>query len=281
MSIKKKSGNSFGVIFWIALVAITAIIFISNRSNIETASDGIQRLIGARRAAQQSAADGAPSEQIAEEEGGVGARPSAEDGEEDGQGQNLRIEQALRDLERVHLGNESDNNASVSVKPKATQAESNQDDPVAEEQQRTNTATPATRYLYFIDVDDAGRITPVRVARATEQSRAPMSQAVQLLIAGLVAEEQQNGLLNLLPSGSQLLSAHIKEGVAYLNFNEQFRYNPLGNEGVVAQLTQVVYSVTEFSTIQRVQILIDGQKVDYLNSESRVYLKEPIGRGFI
>lgn len=278
---KKKNSKSFGVIFWIAIVLLTVIIFIVNRSNIESALEqsSLRQLIGARNATRQSSEQSKTSDAEADS-GNKAAAESSDD-------QNTRIEQALRELERVQLGTESDGEVAVKRKGTDKTAETEEaavsedaEDSNSTEQPAARTAQ-ATRYLYFIDVDETGRITPIRVARATEQSPAPMSQSIQLLINGLIAEEEAIGLLNLVPAGSQLLSAYIDSSVAYLNFNEQFRYNPLGSEGIVAQLTQIVYSVTEFPTISRVQILINGQKVDYLNSESRVYVKEPIDRNFL
>lgn len=277
---KKKNNKSFGVIFWIAIVSLTAIVFLSNRGNIKSALEQskLRQMIGVRNTTKQSSEQSATTDQAADGNDTPVAPTS---------NQSARIEQALRELERVQLG--TDSNSEVAIKRKEAEAEADAqaaepaendagDDGIA--QQPANTPQ-ATRYLYFIDVDEAGRITPIRVARATEQSKAPMSQSIQLLINGLIAEEVEIGLLNLVPAGSQLLSAHIDSGVAYLNFNDQFRYNPLGSEGVVAQLTQIIYSVTEFSTINQVQILINGKKIDYLNSESKVYIKEPIGRNFL
>jgi spore germination protein GerM len=65
--------------------------------------------------------------------------------------------------------------------------------------------------------------------------------------------------------------------VAYVDFNENFRFNPLGKEGLKAQLNQVVYTVTEFSNISRLQILIDGKKVNFLGPEG-IYIGEPLSR---
>ena len=259
---KKKNNKSFGVVFWIAVILLTVIVFAANRTNINTALEqsNIRDIFGSQK---NEASDTESEDTLSTNEKGT------------------EIEKALRALEDVQLG------ASVKQSPPSViaSAEDDTENPAEETEEDTPTEeeTPAqaTRYLYFIDVDSSGNIIPIRVARKTEQSSAPMSQSVRLLIAGLADEEVSAGLLNLVPGNSQLLSARIDNQVAYLNFNDQFRYNALGTEGVIAQLTQIVYSVTEFSSIQRVQILIDGQRVDYLNSESTIYIREPIGRDFL
>lgn len=275
---KKKNSKSFGVVFWVALLALAAIIFISNRDNIDTAikKSNIREFLSGRTSdtpAPQDTRDDA-------NEVPTSAQKVDENDHSD------RIEEALRRLELVELGTPAAVPApppTISPAPEEQRAEDAQSTEKAPPEQRNDDAptTQATRFVYFIDVDDSGRIVPIRVARTTDWSPRPMSQSIQLLLAGLVEQEVATGLLHLVPEGSQLISAYIDDTVAYLNFNDQFRYNPLGAEGIVAQLAQVVYSVTEFPTVERVQILINGEKIDYLNSESAIYLQEPIGRDLL
>jgi len=73
-----------------------------------------------------------------------------------------------------------------------------------------------------------------------------------------------------------LLSAYIQNGIAYLNFNDAFEFNPMGVEGFVAQLQQVVHTAIEFPSVSRVQFLINGKKMNYLGGEG-IYIGKPIG----
>jgi germination protein M len=74
-----------------------------------------------------------------------------------------------------------------------------------------------------------------------------------------------------------LISAYVRDGTAFLNFNEAFMYNKYGIEGYAGQLRQIVYSATAFSTVRDVQILIEGRVVDYLGGEG-VYIGKPLSR---
>ncbi|QTQ17448.1 GerMN domain-containing protein [Treponema parvum] len=65
--------------------------------------------------------------------------------------------------------------------------------------------------------------------------------------------------------------------MAFLNFSEEFEYNPYGVEGYLGQLMQIVYTATSFSTVDSVQFLIEGQKKDYLGSEG-VWIGSPLAR---
>jgi germination protein M len=146
------------------------------------------------------------------------------------------------------------------------------DPPVAQSTTRTRVSK-----IYFIRVTDDGRIFPQEVSRSVTYTNNPMTQTLHALLAGPTASELNAGLLNLVPENTRLISAAVRDGTAYLNFNESFRFNPMGVEGFIAQLQQVVFSTTEFPTINRVQILIEGETVNYLGGDG-VYIGAPLDR---
>ncbi len=155
----------------------------------------------------------------------------------------------------------------------------------ADEQDATpieqQTESPEARLLstiYYIQIDEAGRAGERGVRRVVRHQNNPLTRSIQELLAGPTAEEVNAGLLSLIPSETRLLSANIRGNVAYLNFNDAFLFNSLGVEGGLAQLRQVVYSATEFDTVDRVQIMIDGEIAQYLGGEG-IYIGDPIGRG--
>ena len=97
------------------------------------------------------------------------------------------------------------------------------------------------------------------------------------LLKGPDTGEINRGLLTLIPEGAKILSLSIKDGIAYINFNELFRFNPLGVEGYMAQIQQIVYTATEYESVDSVQFTIDGAKQEYLGPEG-VYIGRPISR---
>jgi spore germination protein GerM len=104
-----------------------------------------------------------------------------------------------------------------------------------------------------------------------------LTETLNELIDGLLPSELNKELITLIPEDTKLLSVTVEEGTAYLNFNEAFRFNTLGSEGLKAQLRQIVYTTTEFSTVKNVQILIEGKKQNYLGPEG-VYIGTPLNR---
>ncbi len=129
--------------------------------------------------------------------------------------------------------------------------------------------------ICFVAIDSEGPVVRKIVSRSVHKD-SPMGDALNQLISGPSAGEEKTGCRTLIPAGTRLLSASIKNGVAILNFSEEFQFNQFGAEGSLAQLMQVVYTATEFSTVKSVQILIEGQKKDYLTEG--VWIGSPLNR---
>jgi len=131
------------------------------------------------------------------------------------------------------------------------------------------------RTIYFMREDGAD-VLLAKVNRKLKVSDSPMLDCLNALLAGPSAEEKKRGLVSFVPSGTRLISAQVRQNTAYLNFNEEFRYNTLGREGSAAQLKQIVWTATEFPNIHNVQIQIEGQTVDFLMEG--IMIRNPIGR---
>jgi len=135
----------------------------------------------------------------------------------------------------------------------------------------------STARLFFVRVNDEGKISFKSVLRPIPANTLPLLTSIRALIDGPRPGEISAQLLSLIPEGTELIGARIEAGVAYLDFNEQFRFNTLGIEGYRSQIEQVVYTATEFPNVQKVQFLIEGQRVDYLGGEG-FWIGDPLGR---
>lgn len=131
--------------------------------------------------------------------------------------------------------------------------------------------------LFFIKVTDDGEITLKSVLKSVYTGKTPLGKSLEQLLKGPDTQEINRGLLTLIPEGAQILSLSIKDGIAYINFNELFRFNSLGVEGYMAQIKQIVYTATEFESVTSVQFTIDGAEQEYLGPEG-VYIGRPISR---
>jgi spore germination protein GerM len=103
-----------------------------------------------------------------------------------------------------------------------------------------------------------------------------MVDSLRALLGGPSAEEQRRGMVSLIPKGVRILNATVRGSTAYISFSEEFQYNTYGVEGYVAQLRQIIWTATEFSNVKDVQILIEGNRVDYLGEG--IWIGSPLGR---
>lgn len=136
-------------------------------------------------------------------------------------------------------------------------------------------STTRTATLYFVSIGADGSVSRQAVKRQLAKSDSPLTDAIKALLAGPVPGEKN--AMSLIPSGSRLIGASVKDGVATLNFNESFEFNSYGVEGSIGQLMQIVYTATEFSTVKSVQFLIEGEKKEYLGSEGQ-WIGTPLSR---
>lgn len=130
---------------------------------------------------------------------------------------------------------------------------------------------------YFVLVNGDGQINLAPSRREVPLSASPLTAALKALLDGPSPEELSRGYLSLIPEGTRLLSTKVQNSTAYLSFSDEFQFNTLGMEGYTAQLKQVVYTATEFSTVKQVQILIEGKEREYLGSEA-IPINRPLDR---
>ena len=283
--------TSVGVLFWIALILLVLVIFLANRSNIEQVLETTGLVDVVRERFAEDEIDEVPADP---EVGPETTTPEPEN------------EPVVRFTGRESLDTPVDSAPAPpaqtlptrddegATQPADTEVDSPADTPadtpsgseettiVTAPAQRAPSPDPAkpNRYmagLYYIKVTDDGQTFPQRVVRPVYYASSPLTETIESLIGGPSGDELDDGLLNLIPSGTELISAQVRNEVAYLNFNQAFRFNPLGADGTVAQLLQIIYSSTEFPTVTAVQFLVDGQSIDYLGGDG-IFVGEPLGR---
>ncbi|MCL2805042.1 MAG: GerMN domain-containing protein [Treponema sp.] len=144
------------------------------------------------------------------------------------------------------------------------------------QQPQTPVVQTRDRVIYYTQVNNDGQILQSRVTRRIPVSQSPMQDALNVLLAGPSAEELNRGMINLIPQNTRMLSAAIRGNTAYISFSEDFLFNTFGVEGYIAQLRQIVWTVTEFQNVSDVQILIEGRRMDYLGEG--IWIGSPISR---
>ncbi len=127
--------------------------------------------------------------------------------------------------------------------------------------------------LYYSD--DKGIIVPVMRRIPWEEGIG--KSAINLLIdePGLRDDLASVGLLPVLPAGTEVIGMSINEGLAKVDFNENILvYETQADEKTIVQ--SLVYTLTEFEAIDKVQLLVDGKEMKKLPHGTKV--NEPLQR---
>ena len=124
--------------------------------------------------------------------------------------------------------------------------------------------------LFFVQVDSDGNVNRKNITRAIEKNDSPLTSTIRALLNG--PTESEKNCMSLIPEGTRLLGASVRDGIAALNFSEEFEFNSVGAEGYRAQLMQIVFTATEFATVESVQFLIEGKRKEYIGSGEDVWM---------
>lgn len=151
-------------------------------------------------------------------------------------------------------------------------------EPVKVEKAEEKESLPKTKVkLCYVYVDSDGAVVRKIITREIDKSNAPLTNTIKSLLSGPAAGDKN--CMSLIPEGTRLLGASVKNGIATLNFSEEFEFNGISADSYRAQLMQVVYTATEFSTVESVQFLINGQRREYMGSEDlQIWIGSPYSR---
>jgi len=248
--------TSLGCLFWLALILLVIVIILAN---IKTANEIIKKT-GFR-------------ETISELFKGKTKEKNEESPETEEPKQTLEPGDNLDD-------NNQDNTNQIHEQNQNKEPEETEEpEPSATpESEQENTRKRLRKALiYFIKVDEEGVIHLKGFERAVYYNDSPLTETLVTLLKGPQSKEINLEYYSMIPENTHINNIYVKNQIAYIDFNDSFRFNPLGREGLKAQLNQIVYTATEFSTVSKVQILIDGAKVNYLGPEG-LFIGEPLSR---
>jgi spore germination protein GerM len=118
---------------------------------------------------------------------------------------------------------------------------------------------------------------PSVFARQLPAGSTPLSATIKALFLGPTLQDKALGALNVIPEGTKLLSVRLKDRVALVSVSQEFEHNTSGNEGLAGQLRELVWTATQFPSVDAVQVLINGQYRDTLG-DGGVSIAMPLTR---
>jgi hypothetical protein len=116
----------------------------------------------------------------------------------------------------------------------------------------------------------------VEVRRTHQPTELVATAAINALLAGPTPEERVRGLGTAVPPGTKLLGIAIHDGVATVDLTSEYQ-SGAGSRSMQMRLAQVVYTLTQFPTVQKVRFRLDGSPVNVFSSEG-ITLSHPVGR---
>lgn len=131
-------------------------------------------------------------------------------------------------------------------------------------------------YLLTTAPDRADSPVLVAVHRELAATRAVGRAAIEALLAGPDPREAAAGLSSTVPAGTVLLDLDISEGVATVDLSGGFEAGG-GTASMTARLGQLVYTITQFPTVDTVSLRLDGRPVTVFSGEG-LTLDTPVGR---
>ncbi len=125
--------------------------------------------------------------------------------------------------------------------------------------------------VYFTRGDKLGVST-----RQIPATKAIATAAVRELLKGPNAGEKSYGLGTTVPDGTQLRGVSVSNKVATVDLTGTFESGG-GSLSMTMRLTQVVYTLTQFKTIESVRFSLDGKPVSVFGGEG-IMLDKPLNR---
>ena len=133
------------------------------------------------------------------------------------------------------------------------------------------TAESSTFAVYLLRDDKI-----VALRRTVDSTSAVARAAVDELLAGPSLAEASDGLATAIPEDTTLDDISVADGVATVDLSGTFDDGG-GSASMLGRVAQVVATLTQFPTIERVAFRIDGEPVETIGGEG-VVVDPPIGR---
>jgi spore germination protein GerM len=156
--------------------------------------------------------------------------------------------------------------ATTPVEPSSTATTPAQASPTA-------TAAGEVTVLSVFFIRDEKIATVHRTVPKTQQVAAA---AMAELLAGPTAEDEAAGMSSSVPEGTEYLGTSIDQGIATVDLSGEFESGG-GSFSMAARLAQVVYTLTQFPTVDFVTFTLDGEPVEVFGGEG-IILDRPVGR---
>ncbi|MEX1173068.1 MAG: GerMN domain-containing protein, partial [Chloroflexota bacterium] len=121
---------------------------------------------------------------------------------------------------------------------------------------------------YYVLAGEVGVEGLVPTLRDVPESAGTARAAMEALLRGDILSDYRS-LSSAIPAGTRLLGLTIRNGVATVDLSREFESGG-GSASAFYRLGQVVYTLTQFSTVNAILFQVDGRTVTTFGSEGIV-----------
>lgn len=175
-------------------------------------------------------------------------------------------------LSSLLLGGCANDNAKLSddsSKP-ATAQKTEQKENASQQPSSMQNAADMHVTVYFASQDAMYVMPQIYTVAKNDQ---PLKTAIELLLAGPKTAEA----IAVFPQEVKLKNITVKDHIAYVDFNDRLLKNKIGGSaGEMLLVGSLVDTLTEFPEVKKVQILVEGKKIETIYGHMDT--SEPIGR---
>lgn len=110
------------------------------------------------------------------------------------------------------------------------------------------------------------RDTQIAVGGRMVEPPAVAAAALEELAAGPDPLEAELGMGTAIPPGTEVLGLTIDDGLATVDLSSEFEVTGMGTSGEIGLVSQVVFTLTQFPTVDAVTVTIEGEERDVILS---------------
>jgi germination protein M len=113
-------------------------------------------------------------------------------------------------------------------------------------------------------------------ARSIPETQQVGAAAMQALLQGPTPAEEEWGVVTSVPEGTTFLGLTIADGVATVDLSKEYASGG-GTLSMLMRLAEVVFTLTQFPTVDGVSFKLDGEPIDVLGGEG-IIIDHPMTR---
>jgi spore germination protein GerM len=167
-------------------------------------------------------------------------------------------------------GDPPTNHRATTVSSPGTTVEPDQVDPGSTVTTSTTPQTTTFRVYFARDLQMAA------ATRVIPRTQAVGAAAMKALLEGPTALETEAGMFTGIPDGTKFLDLTIDDGVAFVDLSAEYESGG-GSTSFFVRMAQVVFTLTQFPTVDSVRFKLEGELVDVLGGEGFI-VDEPLSR---